>query len=106
MAETDRRNVLQGLAAGAASMTLTQSALAAQADRPYRVGVVGSGWFGKLNLYALMQVAPAEAVALCDVDRRMLTEARDLTMARRDSVAPPRRRPACGGRVAQSVRRV
>ena len=75
-------------------MERTGSVSAAEPDRPYRVGVVGSGWFGKLNLHTLMQVARVETVALCDVDRRMLTEARSLAMARLNSVAPPRRRPA------------
>jgi predicted dehydrogenase len=75
-------------------MGLTQSDAAERPGRPYRVGVIGAGWFGKLNLFTLMQVAPAEAVALADVDRRMLEEARNQTMARQDSVSPPRRRPA------------
>ena len=95
MNQADRRHVLQGLAIGAATtMGLTQSLAAERPDRPYRVGVIGAGWFGKLNLFTLMQVAPVEAVAFADVDRRMLEEARSLTMARRDSVSPPRRRPA------------
>jgi predicted dehydrogenase len=89
---TDRRTVLGGMAGVAAAASLAGGA--ARAARPWRVGVIGSGWFGKLNLFALMQVAPVEAVALCDVDPAMLSEAADLTAARADSVVKPTQRPA------------
>jgi predicted dehydrogenase len=91
---TDRRDVLKVVAGAAAAAAIADAARAQAPARPYRVGVIGAGWFGKLNLNALMQVAPVEAVALCDVDRRMLEEARALTRARADSVAPQRRAPA------------
>ena len=33
------------------------------ADRkPYRVGLIGSGWYGKSDLFRLIQVAPVEVV--------------------------------------------
>ena len=75
---TDRRDVLKvilgaALAAGASAHAQT---------RGLRVGVIGAGWFGKLNLNALMQVAPVEQVALADVDAHMLQEAGRLTAAR------------------------
>lgn len=88
----NRREVIGGLAASAA--LAGAGAQGHASDRVWRVGVVGSGWFGKVNLFALMQAAPVEPVALCDVDARMLTEAADRTMARPDSVRPPTRRPA------------
>jgi predicted dehydrogenase len=59
-----------------------------------KVGVIGAGWFGKLNLNALMNIAPVDVVALCDVDSRMLQEAAALTLARRDVVRPVQRAPA------------
>ncbi|MEI9886488.1 MAG: Gfo/Idh/MocA family oxidoreductase [Rhizomicrobium sp.] len=88
----DRRQVMGGLAAATAATALGGAAQAARP--PWRVGVVGAGWFGKLNLFALMQVAPVTAVALCDVDPAMLKEAGDLTLARTDSVVKPTKAPA------------
>jgi predicted dehydrogenase len=40
-----------------------------------RVALIGSGWYGKSDLFRLMQVAPVDVVALCDVDKNMLNEA-------------------------------
>ncbi len=37
-------------------------------DRPKRVGLIGCGWYGKCDLLRLIQVAPVEVLALCDVD--------------------------------------
>ncbi|HVZ99168.1 MAG TPA: Gfo/Idh/MocA family oxidoreductase [Caulobacterales bacterium] len=91
MSDIARRGVLQGAAALTA---LGGGAFAAETRRPYRVGLIGAGWFGKLDLFALMQVAPVEVVALCDVDSAMLAQARDKVMQRTDSLTRPRRRPA------------
>ena len=43
--------------------------------RPPRMGLIGTGWYGKCSLLRLLQVAPVEVVALCDVDKKMLAEA-------------------------------
>lgn len=88
----NRREVITGMAATAAAAI--SGAASAETARPLRAGVVGSGWFGKLNLFTLMQIAPVEAVALCDVDSRMLAEAADRVMARPDSLRLPTARPA------------
>lgn len=50
-------------------------AFAASGERLLRVGLIGSGWYGKTDLYALCQVAPVDVVALCDPDSNMLDEA-------------------------------
>ena len=55
-----------------------------------RVGLIGCGWYGKCDLWRLLQVAPAEVVSLCDVDRRMLAEAADMAAARQLSKQKPR----------------
>lgn len=94
MANANRRDILRAAAGAATAAGLGGSAIVRPRGKPYRVGVVGSGWFGKLNLFTLMQVAPVEAVALCDVDQLMLEEAADLVMARPDSAIPPAARPA------------
>ena len=60
------------------------------ADRAPRVGLIGSGWYGKCDVFRLIQVAPVEVVSICDVDRRMLGEAADLIAQRQASHKKPR----------------
>ena len=55
-----------------------------------RVGIIGPGWYGKIDLIRLIQVAPVEVVSMCDVDKRMLSEAADIIQARQDSKKRPR----------------
>ncbi len=55
-----------------------------------RVGLIGTGWYGKTDLLRLIQVAPVDVVALCDVDRNMLREAGELTASRQLSRKVPR----------------
>ena len=88
----DRRQMLGGTAAAVSLAAMSGSALAAQ--RPYRVGVVGCGWMGMINLHALMQIAPVETVALCDVDHKMLVAAAETVMKTPDSLVRPTRKPA------------
>jgi len=65
--------------------------LAFAADgKPRRVGMIGCGWYGKADLFRLMQVAPVEVVSLCDVDRDMLNQAADMVAARQQSKKRPR----------------
>ena len=59
--------------AGAAGLALSASrgGFAAAADpKPPRVALIGCGWYGKVDLFRLIQVAPVEVVSLCDVDKR------------------------------------
>jgi len=60
------------------------------ADRKPRVGLIGSGWYGKCDLLRLIQVAPVEVVSLCDVDKQMLAEAAELVARRQASKKKPR----------------
>jgi predicted dehydrogenase len=59
-------------------------------DRPKRVGLIGCGWYGKCDLFRLIQVAPVEVLALCDVDRKMGEEAVELMSQRQKSGKKPR----------------
>ena len=55
-----------------------------------RVALIGSGWYGKCDLFRLLQVAPnTDVVALCDVDKKMQSEAADLVSARQVSKKRP-----------------
>ena len=77
--EFDRRSVLAGsVAASAAALVpageaLAQQRRAAASDR-VRVGLIGCKGMGWANLTAMMKRPDVEAVALCDVDARALTE--------------------------------
>ena len=59
-------------------------------DPPKRVGLIGCGWYGKCDLLRLIQVAPVDVVSMCDVDQRMLAEARELVASRQSSRKQPR----------------
>ena len=60
------------------------------AEKSKRVGLIGTGWYGKADLLRLIQIAPVEVVSLCDVDKRMLAEAADLVATRQASKKKPR----------------
>ena len=59
-------------------------------DMKKRVGLIGSGWYGKSDLLRLVQVAPVEVVSLCDVDKQMVSDAADLVATRQLSKKRPR----------------
>jgi len=59
-------------------------------DMKKRVGMIGSGWYGKSDLLRLVQVAPVEVVSLCDVDKQMVSDAADLVATRQLSKKRPR----------------
>jgi predicted dehydrogenase len=86
----NRRRFLQAGAAGALLSSLKSPALALGDQPAKRVGLIGSGWYGKADLFRLIQVAPVEVVSLCDVDRKMLAEAAELTATRQASQKRPR----------------
>jgi predicted dehydrogenase len=74
------------LAAGA----LAKAASAYVDDKKRRVGLIGCGWYGKIDLLRLIQVSPVEVVSLCDVDKRMLSEAAGIVAGRQASKKTPR----------------
>ena len=57
---------------------------------PLKVGLIGTGWYGKSDLFRLIQVANVEVEALCDVDRNHLEEAGDLVSKRQKSGNVPK----------------
>lgn len=80
------------LKTGAAALALAGVPAYAQqlADTRKRVGLIGSGWYGKTDLLRMVQVAPIEVVSLCDVDSRMLADAAQLVSTRQQSKKVPR----------------
>ena len=67
--------------------------------KPYRVGLIGTGWYGKSDLFRLMQVTELEVVCLCDVDQRQLIEAADLIQQRK----PNQKRPQLYGNYVEML---
>lgn len=87
----NRRHFLKG-----ATASLLLSSLGAQAldfidpAKSYRVGLIGTGWYGKSDLFRLIQVSPVNVVALCDVDKNMLAGAAEMVAQRQKSGARPK----------------
>src|SRR5437762_10355033 len=86
----NRRTFLQTGATAAIALSSLSHYAAELADQKKRVGLIGCGWYGKCDLFRLIQVAPVEVVSLCDVDKRMLADAADMVAARQVSKAKPR----------------
>jgi predicted dehydrogenase len=83
----NRRSFLSAAGAGLAATRM--DAMFAD-DKPKRVGLIGAGWYGKCDLFRLIQVWPVEVVSLCDVDKQMLGRAADLVSQRQASKKKPR----------------
>jgi len=85
----DRRDFLK---TGAAALAFSGLPAYAEqlAETRKRVGLIGSGWYGKSDLLRMIQVAPVDVVSLCDVDRRMVDAAADLVATRQVSKKRPR----------------
>src|SRR5215468_9720014 len=60
------------------------------AEKPRRVGLIGTGWYGKSDLWRLVQVAPVEIVSICDCDKQMLAGAVESAAQRQASKKQPR----------------
>src|SRR5215831_16993719 len=60
------------------------------AEKTRRVGLIGAGWYGKSDLWRLVQVDPIEIVAICDPDKHMLQGAVEIASQRQKSRAKPR----------------
>lgn len=86
----NRREFLQAGAAGLALSTAPVFSAEFADGAAKRVGLIGCGWYGKCDLFRLLQVAPVEVVSLCDVDKRMLDEATGMVAARQVSKKRPR----------------
>jgi len=88
----DRRNFLTASAlAGSLTLANHRETIASLLDKPSkRVGLIGTGWYGKCDLFRLLQVAPVEVVSLCDVDKNLLSDAAKMVSERQKSGKRPR----------------
>jgi predicted dehydrogenase len=82
----NRRRFLQSAAASLALTSFGAMGMdAINPAKPYRVALIGTGWYGKSDLFRLIQVVPVEVIALCDVDKNMLKNAGDMVSQRQKS---------------------
>ena len=89
----NRRQFIQGTSASLALSTLGANGMDASflhSAKTYRVGLIGTGWYGKSDLFRLIQVASVEVVALCDPDKNQLDAAAKLVSQRQKSGKVPR----------------
>ena len=87
----NRRRFLQGATASLAFTTFGAYGLdLVNPQKPFRVALIGSGWYGKSDLFRLIQVAPVEVIAICDVDKNMMAGAASLIQKRQKSGKSPR----------------
>src|SRR5881398_988627 len=86
----NRRRFLSTSALGLCLSSRGDSAVPYADQKPLRVGLIGTGWYGKVDLLRLIQVAPVEVVSLCDVDKQMLAQAADIVASRQKSKKKPR----------------
>ena len=89
---------LGGLSAAAATAGMTNLGAQEPSDAPkksLRAGLIGTGWYGNVDLYHLMQVGAEESspfgidvVSLCDVDRDALENSAKRVSERQNGRAP------------------
>ncbi|MFW6172070.1 MAG: Gfo/Idh/MocA family protein [Planctomycetota bacterium] len=84
-----REFVKAGLGSAASWGMLQTNLFARDTEKKLRVGLIGTGWYGKTDLFHLIQVAPVEVVGLCDVDSRSVEEAAGLVATRQSSKKTP-----------------
>src|SRR5258708_26045445 len=86
----NRRGLLKAGGLGLAGLALSRFPSLAADDGKKRVGLIGTGWYGKCDLMRLIQVAPVDVVSICDVDKHMLAGAAELISSRQLSKKKPR----------------
>ncbi|MCH7409059.1 Gfo/Idh/MocA family oxidoreductase [Belliella sp. DSM 111904] len=85
-----RRNFLKKSSAALALASLSLGSFKSIANPDtLKVALIGCGWYGKMDLWRLLQVANVEVVALCDVDENHLEETKNL-LAKRSSKSKPK----------------
>lgn len=86
----NRRSFLKTASAALALSTLGSNGADLLQGKTRRVGLIGAGWYGKSDLWRLVQVAPVEIVSICDPDTQMLAGAVEIASQRQKSKKKPR----------------
>ncbi|MBS1608874.1 MAG: Gfo/Idh/MocA family oxidoreductase [Bacteroidetes bacterium] len=90
MGNLHRRQFIKGTSAALALSAIRANAMDIfSAASPRRVALIGTGWYGKSDLFRLIQVAPVEVVGLCDVDKHQLDKAAEMVSQRQQSHKKP-----------------
>ena len=75
MESSNRRQFLQTAALGAAALSQFPAVLrGAEPDHKLRLGLIGCGWYGMVDLKAAFKLGGVDVIALCDVDRDHLNQ--------------------------------
>jgi predicted dehydrogenase len=90
MNKMHRRRFLRNSSALLAMSTLGANKFNVNTATTKRVALIGTGWYGKSDLFKLIQVAPVEVVALCDVDEHQLNEAAAMVSERQQNHQIPK----------------
>ncbi len=87
----NRRHFLKNASATLAFSTFGMSGLdLVFTDKAWKVALIGTGWYGKSDLFRLIQVTNVDVVALADPDRNMLEAAGELVSKRQKSGKVPK----------------
>src|SRR5690606_2648264 len=90
MNNINRRRFIQGTTAALALTAIGAKGMSILSNnKTLKVGLIGAGWYGKSDLFKLIQVAPINVVAICDVDKNHLTEASKMISERQLSGKAP-----------------
>lgn len=89
-ATMDRRDFITSAASGLAGLSLLNARAFAAEPGARKVALIGPGWYGKVDLFRLIQVEPVEVVALADPDSVMLEDAAERTASRQVNGKKPK----------------
>jgi predicted dehydrogenase len=85
-----RREFLRSSSALLAMSALHVNGINFNAETTRRVALIGTGWYGKSDLFKLIEVAPVEVVGLCDVDEHQLAQAAVMVSERQQNHQKPK----------------
>lgn len=77
MEKLNRREFLENTIGGAMAMPVLSLGAARAQDRTVRLGLIGCGWYGMVDVQAAFKVGAVEVTAVCDVDSGHLKDAAD-----------------------------
>ncbi len=83
-----RRNFIKSSSVALAATALGKYIPTQNNANAKRVALIGTGWYGKSDLFRLMQVADVDVVGLCDVDAHELQHAADMIRQRQPKQNP------------------
>ncbi|HUX97634.1 MAG TPA: Gfo/Idh/MocA family oxidoreductase [Bacteroidales bacterium] len=72
-----RRKFIELSAAGSAAMASTIYLPGFSQDRKLKIGLIGAGWYGMVDIKAALKTGGVDVVALCDVDSAHLNSSAD-----------------------------